>query len=359
VVRFARPRPPTAHTAHSAHAARADLLNSILDAEQALAAGTDPQLLAEQGRLVSGARTVWLARPDASVARAGPALPAVDVDAALREWPQHPRRLRPGLIVCPAGSGCAAFAFDADDADEADLPAVTAAVARWMGQRLARQAGSDETGRAARAELRALRAQISPHFIFNAMGAIATLIRVDPERAHALLLDFADYTRYSFGRHGEYTSFAEELRSTEIYLSLERARFGERLSVHVTAAPEVLGVPFPFLVLQPLVENAVRHGIEPLARGGHISVQAYDDVDSVRVEVEDDGAGTDPDALEALLADRTAPGVAERSHVGLRNIDERLRAVYGDEHGLIVDTAVGAGTRVTVRVPKYRPEVRA
>jgi two-component system LytT family sensor kinase len=352
-VRFARLRQPTALSD------RADVLEALLDAEDAVAADADPQALVEQARLLSGARTVWFARTGSVVLRAGPPKAGAELEIALRQHPPRAREFHPGAFVCPAGpSAAAAFAFDTGAGD--DQLAVSAATGRWIGQRLARHGLVDEPGRAARAELRALRAQISPHFVFNAMGAIATLIRVDPERAHSLLLDFADYTRYSFSRHGEYTSFAEELRSTEIYLSLERARFGDRLSVHVTAAPEVLGVAFPFLVLQPLVENAVRHGIEPLARGGHISVQAHDDVDSVRVEVEDDGAGTDPEALADLLADRAAPAAAtERSHVGLRNIDERLRAVYGDEHGLIIDTAVGAGTRVTVRVPKYRPEVRA
>ncbi len=113
--------------------------------------------------------------------------------------------------------------------------------------------------------MRALRAQISPHFIYNSLGAIASFVRTDPDRARELLLEFADFTRYSFRRHGEYTTLAEELRSIERYLLLEQARFGDRLQVTLRIAPEVLPVAVPFLCIQPLVENAVRHGLEAAA----------------------------------------------------------------------------------------------
>src|SRR6185295_1952294 len=120
--------------------------------------------------------------------------------------------------------------------------------------------------RLVRAEVRALRAQISPHFIYNSLGAIASFVRTDPDRARSLLLEFADFTRYSFRRHGEFTTLADELRSVERYLILEQARFGDRLSVKLSVAPEVLPVAVPFLCIQPLVENAVRHGLE--GKGG-------------------------------------------------------------------------------------------
>ena len=95
------------------------------------------------------------------------------------------------------------------------------------------------------AEVRALRAQISPHFIYNSLGAIASFVRTDPDRARELLLEFADFTRYSFRRHGEFTTLAEELRSIERYLLLEQARFGDRLRVTLQVAPEVLPVSDP------------------------------------------------------------------------------------------------------------------
>ncbi|HEX8781098.1 MAG TPA: histidine kinase, partial [Nocardioides sp.] len=183
-------------------------------------------------------------------------------------------------------------------------------------------------------------------FIYNSLGAIASFVRTDPERARDLLLEFADFTRYSFRRHGEFTTLAEELRSIEQYLLLEQARYGERLRVVLRIAPEVLPVQIPFLSLQPLVENAVKHGLEGRAEGGTITVVASDLDRECEITIEDDGAGADPDEVRRALA-----GVSES--VGLANVDERLRHTFGDEYGLAVETALGAGTRVILRVPKY------
>lgn len=203
----------------------------------------------------------------------------------------------------------------------------------------------------AEADLRALRAQISPHFIYNSLGAIASYIRTDPEHARELVLDFADFTRYSFRRHGEFTTLAEELKSIERYLTLERARFAGRLQVTLRIAPEVLGVVVPFLCLQPLVENAVQHGLEGRPGGGHITIVAEDVGNEAHLSIEDDGAGMDPEALREQLFG----GSGDR--VGLANVDERLRTTFGEEYGLVVETAVGAGAKVRLRVPKFHPGV--
>jgi two-component system LytT family sensor kinase len=202
------------------------------------------------------------------------------------------------------------------------------------------------------AEVRALRAQISPHFIYNSLGAIASFVRTDPDRARELLLEFADFTRYSFRRHGEYTTLAEELRSVERYLLLEQARFGDRLRVTLRIAPEVLPVAVPFLCIQPLVENAVRHGLESAEGSGHIRIVARDQDQECVIEVEDDGAGEDPDVVRRALA-----GDSSLDSTGLGNVDGRLRNAFGDDFGLVVETAPGAGTRVVVRVPKFAPGV--
>ena len=202
------------------------------------------------------------------------------------------------------------------------------------------------------AEVRALRAQISPHFIYNSLTAIASFVRTDPERARELLLEFADFTRYSFRRHDEYTTLAEELKSIERYLALEKARFGDRLNVRLRIAPEVLPVAVPFLCLQPLVENAVRHGLAGKEGAGTVTILAEDFDREAVISVEDDGVGEDPQRVRlALVGD----GIVES--IGLRNVDERLRSAFGDEYGLVVETAPGAGTKVTVRVPKYAPGV--
>ena len=202
------------------------------------------------------------------------------------------------------------------------------------------------------AEIRALRAQISPHFVYNSLNAIASFVRTDPDRARELLLEFADFTRYSFRRHGEFTTLAEELNSIDRYLLLEQARFGDRLRVTLNIAPEVLPVVVPFLCIQPLVENAVRHGIERSEGAGLLTINAHDRGHEAVIEVEDNGVGEDPERVRRALA-----GDASLDSVGLGNVDARLRATFGDDYGLVVETAPGAGTKVIVRVPKFAPGV--
>ncbi|KQQ93397.1 histidine kinase [Leifsonia sp. Leaf325] len=231
----------------------------------------------------------------------------------------------------------------------AGLVRATGEVADWVSAQL--ELGELDASRTALAELelRALRAQISPHFIYNALNAIASFINTDPAKARELVLEFADFTRYSFRRQGDFTTVAEELRSIHSYLQLERARFGERLSVTLQIAPEVLSTVIPFLSVQPLVENAVRHGLESRETGGRITISAEDAGGFAEISVEDDGVGIDP----AVVAEVLAGGASE--HVGLRNVDARLRQVYGDEYGLVVETNVGSGMLVRMRVPKSQP----
>ncbi|WP_026874337.1 sensor histidine kinase [Jiangella gansuensis] len=227
-------------------------------------------------------------------------------------------------------------------------------VARFVSGQLELAEFDRERAKLAEAEIRALRAQISPHFIYNALGAIASYVRTDPEHARDLLLEFADFTRYSFRRHGDFTTLAEELRSIERYLMLEKARFGDRLSVTLRVAPEVLPVAVPFLCLQPLVENAVRHGLEGRTSPGHVTILAEDAGNEALISIDDDGVGMEPELARTLLG-----GDSPTDSVGIANVDERLRAVFGDDYGLVIETATGAGTKVSLRVPKYRPGVHA
>jgi two-component system LytT family sensor kinase len=226
-------------------------------------------------------------------------------------------------------------------------------LARWVSVQLELAELDRSRTRLIEAEIRALRAQISPHFIFNSLAAIASFVRTDPERARELLLEFADFTRYSFRRHGDFTTLADELHSIDQYLALVRARFGERLSVTLRIAPEVLPVTLPFLCLQPLVENAVKHGLEGKLTKSHINITAQDAGAEAVVVIEDNGVGMDPEHLRGLLRGDTGPSAG----IGLSNVDDRLRQLYGDEYGLVIETGVGAGMKVTVRVPKYQPGV--
>lgn len=236
----------------------------------------------------------------------------------------------------------------------AGLVRATDELARWVSGQL--ELAELDVARTSRieAEVRALRAQISPHFVYNALTTIASFVRTDPDRARGLIMEFAEFTRHSFQRAGSYTTLEDELRSIERYLSLEQARFGDRLAVVLRIAPEVLGVSIPVLSLQPLVENAVRHGLAAKDAPGTVTILAEDNDYEAVITVEDDGVGEDPDRVRRALA-----GDESMDSIGLGNIDERLRSTFGDEYGLVVETAPGAGTRVTVRVPKFAAGVRA
>ncbi|MFV0457678.1 MAG: sensor histidine kinase [Actinomycetales bacterium] len=230
----------------------------------------------------------------------------------------------------------------------ARLVRATEDLAAWVSVNLDLAELERSRSRAIEAELTALRAQISPHFIYNSLTAIASFVRTDPDQARELLLEFADFTRYALRRGGEFTTLADELENVERYLVLEKARFGDRLQVRWRVAPEVLGVAVPFLVVQPLVENAVQHGLEGRTGPGRVVVTADNDGNHAVIAVEDDGIGSDPDEVRRILF-----GESARDSLGMGNVDARLRQVFGDDAGLVVETAEGAGTKVSFRVPKF------
>jgi len=215
---------------------------------------------------------------------------------------------------------------------------------------------ADQEERLARAELRALRAQISPHFIYNALAAVANQVHKDPEEARELLIEFAEFTRYAFRGERKHVTLADELRYVEKYLRLEQARFGTRLTVRVEVAPEVLGAVVPVLTLQPLVENAVRHGVESRVGGGTVELLGRDLGEDVELVVRDDGPGIAPDLVPELLAGRRT---GEQGGLGLANVHQRLQATFGEGYGLEIKPRPARGTEVVLSVPKFRAGVRA
>jgi two-component system LytT family sensor kinase len=206
--------------------------------------------------------------------------------------------------------------------------------------------------RLASAELRALRAQISPHFVYNALAAVASYIHSSPEEARELLTDFAEFTRYAFRRERPHVHLADELTYVEKYLRLEHARFGDRLRVRLEVAPEILQAVVPVLSLQPLVENAVRHGVEPRSGAAHVTIVGRDLGADVELRVSDDGPGLDVEAARAAL-DGSSGGI------GLPNVHSRLQATFGPGYGLEIESEEGEGTTVVMTLPKFRAGVRA
>jgi two-component system LytT family sensor kinase len=199
-----------------------------------------------------------------------------------------------------------------------------------------------QQSRLAQAELRALRAQISPHFIYNVLAAIAANIHQDPAAAREQLIDFADFTRYLFRDKRPYVTLAEEVAHVARYLRLEEARIPGGLEVQIELAPGTGEAIVPTMSLQPLAENAIRHGVRP--GGGTIAIRALRVGSDVELSVSDDGAGFPAQDVESAL--RGAGG-----GIGLSNVDGRLRTTFGEAYALHVQTAPGEGTTVTMWVP--------
>jgi LytS/YehU family sensor histidine kinase len=199
---------------------------------------------------------------------------------------------------------------------------------------------------ATEAELRALRAQLNPHFLFNALTTIAYLVQEAPARALDTIMRLTSLLRGVLRSEGEYTTLGRELEIVESYLEIEQARFEQRLRVRVAVAPHLRNIRVPPLVLQPIVENAVKHGISTSAKGGEILLSCHvEPTDSHPTElvmrVQDSGGGATP--LE--IAHGRAVGL------GLQNIERRLAHQYGSKASLTIDSAPRVGTTVTIRLP--------
>jgi hypothetical protein len=239
--------------------------------------------------------------------------------------------------------------------DHAALQSIAAILGRRIDairltqERYARQMREQEMSKlATEAELRALRSQINPHFLFNALTTIGYLIQTAPDRALETLMRLTSLLRGVLRSDGEFTTLGGELALIESYLDIERARFEQRLIVHIDVPHTVRHLRVPPLLLQPIVENAVKHGLAPKVNGGSVQIVARVDHTGRRptliVTVRDTGLG----ATDAELK-------RGRSHgVGLDNIERRLAAHYGASASLSIVTARGHGTTVEIRMPANR-----
>ncbi|HTV13099.1 MAG TPA: histidine kinase [Acidobacteriaceae bacterium] len=200
------------------------------------------------------------------------------------------------------------------------------------------------------ARLDALQRQINPHFLFNTLNSIASLVRFRPEQARELIVKLANILRRMLSEHDAVVPFRDELATTEDYLSIEVARFGaEKLRVVKEVDPATLTVPVPAMLMQPLVENSIKHGLEPRIAGGVVTLRSRLENGRLIIEVEDDGVGIAPGRPRSS-------GLLRGTGIGMRNVRERLQVLYGDAAHFDVQSQPGRGTRVTMAFPAQAPD---
>ena len=202
----------------------------------------------------------------------------------------------------------------------------------------------------AHAEIRRLQAQINPHFLFNSLNTIASFCRTAPVQARELLLDLSRYMRRNLDSSRGLISLSEEIEQTSAYLAIEQARFGPRIKAEIDLGPGAEACTTPPLIIQPLVENAVRHGILPKPEGGLVRLTAWRENGHLLVEVHDDGVGMAPELVKAITASVELESLTEG--IGVRNSNQRLVQLYGPAYGLKVASTPGEGTSITLRIPQ-------
>lgn len=193
----------------------------------------------------------------------------------------------------------------------------------------------------AKAQLRALKMQIHPHFLFNTLHSISSLTLEDPPKANSMIARLGDFLRLTLD-HSEYekVSLKEELEFLNCYLEIEQVRFSDRLTVEFVVEPNALTASVPHLILQPIIENAIQHGIAPKAAHGFIKISAKRSSDTLRIEVKDNGAGITGNATSE-----------NKKGVGLRNVRERLAQIYGERHRFEMVNGEDVGLTVSLEIP--------
>lgn len=217
----------------------------------------------------------------------------------------------------------------------------------WNAVRIERKL-EEQTRLLLEARLDALQRQINPHFLFNTLNSIASLIRSRPDLAREMIVKLGNILRVLLRDRDAFVPLEEELTFTDDYLDIEVVRFGEKLRVVKEIADDTLHLQVPSMLLQPLIENSIKHGLEPRIGGGTVTVRSRLDGGRLVIEVEDDGVGMEPGpATQAPVSGL----VREGSGIGMRNVRERMQVLYGDAAQVDMESRRGRGTRVRLVMP--------
>jgi two-component system LytT family sensor kinase len=198
------------------------------------------------------------------------------------------------------------------------------------------------------ARMAALQSQINPHFLFNTLSSISSLIRTQPDTARMLIVKLSVLLRRLMKSHEHFVTLREEIESIDEYLDIEVVRFGPTLRVRKDISPDTLDIVVPSMILQPLVENAIKHGLARKVGPGSITIRSHSGHGRAVIEVEDDGMGFVLDRLDQPMS----------SGIGLANVRERLRVIYGAAYQLTLDSEPGRGTIARIEVPEIQTEAR-
>ncbi len=225
----------------------------------------------------------------------------------------------------------------------------------WNAIRIERQL--EEQGRLLlEARLDALQRQINPHFLFNTLNSITSLVRSKPELAREMIVKLANILRVLLKDREAFVPFSEELAFTDDYLDIEVVRFGSKLRVVKEIAEDTLSIVVPSMLLQPLIENSIKHGLEPRISGGTVTLRSRILEGRLEVEVEDDGVGMPPDLSPNAPSGGGPSGGARRyvragSGIGMNNVRERMEVLYGHGAEVSIESRPGRGTKVVLLMP--------
>jgi len=259
-------------------------------------------------------------------------------------------RLRSAIVVPlemrgkPAGT--LKFYYTSDRYLNETQLAMAEGLARLLSTQLEVSELERQTELATEMELKALQAQINPHFLFNTINTIAAFIRTDPTEARRLLRQFGTFYRRTLEQADDLITLDRELEFVDTYVELEQARFGDRLELveDIDLAARVL--PMPAFMIQPLVENAIGHGMRPDGATLHVRIKAQVFSDTLEVTIVDDGVGIPPERLATIFE----PGLGKGLGIALRNVRDRLMGYFGQESELRIESTEGVGTTVVLTV---------
>lgn len=203
------------------------------------------------------------------------------------------------------------------------------------------------------AEIKAIQAQISPHFLFNSLNVIISLIRINPDKARKLLVSLSHFLRSNvMSTTTTMVSLEQELKQVQAYLEIEEARFVDRLQIKYDVDSHVLNQRLPPLTLQPIVENAIKHGIKDLEQDAVVHISLQEENETIHISVKDNGKGMTPERITKLGKEKITSETG--TGVGLYNVNRRLVMTFGEKAGIKINSSYGHGTKVSFQIPKRR-----